>query len=329
MQTKTLETNSIPIPVQLAAHIGIAESVVLQQIHYWLSKECRRIVDGVRWIYNSYTEWKKQMPFLSVGTIRKAIARLEGNKLIKTAQFDRKCWNQTKFYTIDYERLKALQLSICPNETDRNVYFKQIEVSPTSSSYTKTTPEKTSETTTAAVPQEMSREEIRAVIAKGFLQIHPVGVEAVLEAPSEEPSEVLERDNYSAAQFSEVLNEIREVVPLNPQLLRVVKKASLEVVKDALAALVEALSRNQVQNPCGWLIRAIEQHWKPKAPPTPQIETKEYPAPSSKQLSLLKSLGKVLQTTLNEPGYPQVFAVDIGSRVVPWWQALKIAINGG
>ncbi|MBV8883837.1 MAG: hypothetical protein JO235_07530 [Chroococcidiopsidaceae cyanobacterium CP_BM_RX_35] len=72
------------------------------------------------------------------------------------------------------------------------------------------------------------------------------------------------------------------------------------------------------------MVRAIEQHWKPKALPTPQIETKEYPAPSPKQLSLLKSLGKVLQTTLNEPGYPQVFAVDIGSEVVPWWTALSI-----
>jgi len=33
------------------------EAIVLQQIHYWLGKECGQIIDGVRWIYNRLDDW--------------------------------------------------------------------------------------------------------------------------------------------------------------------------------------------------------------------------------------------------------------------------------
>lgn len=145
MTTKCLGPNSIPVPVELAAEIGLNEAIVLQQIHYWLTKESGRIINGVRWIYNSYKKWQEQIKFLSESAIRKAIARLEGLQLIRSERHDEKRWNQTKFYTINYDRLKALQLSICPIEVDRDSELEKVEVNDCSSSSTETTSENTSE----------------------------------------------------------------------------------------------------------------------------------------------------------------------------------------
>ncbi len=321
VQTRTLEPNSIPLPVQLAAEIGIAESVVLQQIHYWLTKECGRIVDGVRWIYNSYQEWQAQMPFLGLSAIRRAIAFLEREKLIKSERFDEKRWNQTKFYTIDYERLKALQLSICQNETPRSATTLHLDLPVLNGSYTETTSKTFPETTNspaAVFPEaELTPEEIRAAIASIAESIQP-------ESPREEP-QLVGRDNSSAAAAEhQILDEVRAVVPLNLSLQRLVLESSIEVVKDALAALVETTKRGKkVRNPVGWLVDAIKGGWKPVVVATPQVVTKQYPSPTLEQLNELGAIGRLVHTVLDEPGNPQVLAVDTGTGVVPWWQALK------
>jgi len=48
----------------LAAHIGLQESIFLQQLHYWLNRSDHER-DGHKWVYNSYKEWQKQFPFWS------------------------------------------------------------------------------------------------------------------------------------------------------------------------------------------------------------------------------------------------------------------------
>ncbi|WP_158587408.1 hypothetical protein [Neobacillus notoginsengisoli] len=46
----------------LAKKIGLNEAIVLQQIHYWLTKELH-MIEGRRWVYNTYREWHDQLPF--------------------------------------------------------------------------------------------------------------------------------------------------------------------------------------------------------------------------------------------------------------------------
>lgn len=88
-------------------------AIALQQIHYWLSKECGKVIDGTRWIYNTYAQWLEQFPWLSEWKLRKIFYRLRELKILKFEQHDRKKWNQRGYYTIDYEELEAWHRSIC------------------------------------------------------------------------------------------------------------------------------------------------------------------------------------------------------------------------
>jgi len=63
-----LINNEHPLLVapQLAATFkNVDAAIVLQQIHYWLTTESGRLIDGVRWIYNRLDDWLEQFPWLS------------------------------------------------------------------------------------------------------------------------------------------------------------------------------------------------------------------------------------------------------------------------
>ncbi len=110
----TKEYPLIVLPA-LAKELGTTAAITLQQIHYWTEKKCGCVIDGVRWIYNTYKQWQEQMPHVSVSTIKRAIARLRNLNLILIEQHDKSQWNHRNHYTINYETLKALQLSISSN----------------------------------------------------------------------------------------------------------------------------------------------------------------------------------------------------------------------
>ncbi|WP_411255314.1 hypothetical protein [Neobacillus niacini] len=70
--------NESPVMIipSLAVKIGVNEAVVLQQIHYWL-RISKHTIEGRTWVYNTYEEWQKQLPFWSVSTIKRTIRSLE------------------------------------------------------------------------------------------------------------------------------------------------------------------------------------------------------------------------------------------------------------
>ncbi len=158
--TTSLAPHPLLIPPALAKEIGLHEAVILQQIHYWLEKS-NHLINGCLWIYNTYRAWQQQFPFLSLSAIRRAIARLEGLNLLKTERFEQRRWNQTKWYSINYQRLEVLLSSICSNQYIRSARFEQLKSSTLSRSSTKTTALTTSENTSPLTPQseEIEREE--------------------------------------------------------------------------------------------------------------------------------------------------------------------------
>ena len=94
---------------QIAAIIGESESILLNQLEYWISK-CGRTVDNLdgKWVYNSYKEWSKQFIYWSVSKLRRTIKSLETLGLIRSAKLNSKKWNQTKWYSIvcdQYDKL--------------------------------------------------------------------------------------------------------------------------------------------------------------------------------------------------------------------------------
>ena len=101
--------NEQPLVVlpSLAEKIGLNEAIMLQQIHFWLTRKPHE-KDGRQWIYNTYAEWATQFPFWSESTIKRTIRSLEKKGLIITGNFNKVKIDKTKWYTIDYEKLERL-----------------------------------------------------------------------------------------------------------------------------------------------------------------------------------------------------------------------------
>ncbi|WPC43854.1 DnaD domain protein [Clostridium sp. JS66] len=106
---KVLLENEITMVFQpkLAEIFGITESIILQQIHYWLLKS-NHIINGTPWIYNSYEAWHNQISFLCKRTIIRAIKKLETAGVVLSSNFNKSKMDKTKWYTIDYKKLESL-----------------------------------------------------------------------------------------------------------------------------------------------------------------------------------------------------------------------------
>ena len=94
---------------QIASLIGESESILLNQLEYWISK-CGRDIDNLdgKWIYNSYKKWSEQFTYWSSSKLRRTIRSLEKLGLIKSTKLNAKKWNQTKWYSIDYHKYNKL-----------------------------------------------------------------------------------------------------------------------------------------------------------------------------------------------------------------------------
>ena len=109
-----LEEHPLIILPRLASKIGLNESLILQQIHYWLNineKANNNRYDGYYWVFNSYTQWQEQFPFWSSKTIERSIKNLEKLKLLIIGNYNTLKIDRTKWYTINYKVLEALEQS--------------------------------------------------------------------------------------------------------------------------------------------------------------------------------------------------------------------------
>lgn len=104
----------ILVDTDLAVVIGLKEAVVAQQLNYWLHSKFAKIIDGRRWIYNTYEKWQKDsFPFFTIATIRRTFGSLEKQKIVLTGNFNKAGFDKTKWYSIDEERLDELMSRRC------------------------------------------------------------------------------------------------------------------------------------------------------------------------------------------------------------------------
>lgn len=99
--------NEPPLQVlpSLAKVVGLNESIVLQQAHYWLNIT-KYEFDGYKWFYKTYEDWQKEFPFWSLATVRRVINSLEKQGyLISTTDYNKMQIDKTKWYRIDYQKL--------------------------------------------------------------------------------------------------------------------------------------------------------------------------------------------------------------------------------
>jgi len=95
----------------LASVIGLNESIILQQIHYWIrhNEAARRnLREGYIWTYNRYADWQAQFPFWGRSTIIRAVKELERRNILIAGKFNKLSIDNTKWYRIDYDVLKTV-----------------------------------------------------------------------------------------------------------------------------------------------------------------------------------------------------------------------------
>lgn len=124
---------------RLAIAIGLNEAIVVQQVHYRLQrceedpvKNADHFRDGHWWVYNTIEQWREtNFPFWSYETIKRIFASLRQpcdaddkrkgsmprNALLLTrSDLNKKGFDQTIWYTIDYAEIIALERRIVAYE---------------------------------------------------------------------------------------------------------------------------------------------------------------------------------------------------------------------
>lgn len=99
-------------PLQVLPSLVIAtslnEAIFLQQLHYWISNS-KHERDGQRWVYNTYADWGKQMPWWNQRTIKRIVDSLRERGLIQTTnKYNKLAMDQTLWYSIDYDAVERL-----------------------------------------------------------------------------------------------------------------------------------------------------------------------------------------------------------------------------
>jgi hypothetical protein len=104
--------NEPPLQVlpSLAKAVGLNESIVLQQSHYWL-RHAKVKHDGKMWFYKTFDEWQEQdFPFWSTRTIKRAVTSLISQELLLVSKLASNSFNRVNHYTVNYEKLAQIDL---------------------------------------------------------------------------------------------------------------------------------------------------------------------------------------------------------------------------
>lgn len=115
MDNLLLDDYPLIILPSLAKEVGLNESIILQQLHYWLKKSTNER-DGYKWVYNTYEDWVNQFPFWSVSTIRRTVTKLENANLIIVGNYNKLKIDNTKWYRINYPLLQHMSRPPVQNE---------------------------------------------------------------------------------------------------------------------------------------------------------------------------------------------------------------------
>ncbi len=111
MTVKLLDTNPILVFPELAAEIGLNESIFLQQIHYWAihnKKTGQNFKDGFTWVYGSIRYWSEKFLFWSPATLKRITKNLEESGLLVSGRYNKMKMDRTKWYRIDYIRFQQI-----------------------------------------------------------------------------------------------------------------------------------------------------------------------------------------------------------------------------
>lgn len=111
MSKLLINENPLMVLPTLAVKIGLNEAILLQQVHYWIDPRINKnYINGKFWVYNTLDKWLSQFPFWSKSTLRRTIKNLEENNLLLSTNRVIKGFDQTKWYSINYDQVERLDL---------------------------------------------------------------------------------------------------------------------------------------------------------------------------------------------------------------------------
>lgn len=120
------EGTAFVLPALLIQHVGLEETLVLQQVHYWLNpKRNQNIFDGRHWVHNTYAQWHQQFSFWSLKKIQGLFRSLEKTGFLISFT---KCiqLQKTKDYTLNYE---SLAMIACESQRHKECSSKNEHIS--------------------------------------------------------------------------------------------------------------------------------------------------------------------------------------------------------
>lgn len=101
---------------KLAVLLGDADkAIILQQIDYWL-EHSNNIRDGYKWVYNSVADWQKQFLWISPSTLTRKLKSLEDQGLLITGNYNKRKFDKTKWYRIDYDEFNKIEKAFSQND---------------------------------------------------------------------------------------------------------------------------------------------------------------------------------------------------------------------
>ncbi|MBU5486442.1 DnaD domain protein [Clostridium sp. MSJ-11] len=112
MSKLLLDSEPLIILPDLAVKIGLNESIILQQIHYWLEINRKAKINNYDehvWTFNTIEKWQEQFPFWSERTIKRILKSLKEQDLIITGNYNKKAYDRTLWYTINYKKVEQLE----------------------------------------------------------------------------------------------------------------------------------------------------------------------------------------------------------------------------
>lgn len=218
---------------ELAAEIGLVESILLLQIEFWISVSTTEEHDGERWTFQSIRDIQDMFPFLGTSTINRAIHRLQGlpadkkdprpvlPRLIKVGNFNRMKYDQTRWFAIDLEgvaHLKSIQIGQpgpCQNGTGSTQNRAGSDRNGTRSDRNGTT---IPETTTEITPEITGKRSVESF--EGFGGSSPV--ESQKEPHPEETAGNLEKlvDATGAKAIASYMADLSKVDLHDPEHIR-------------------------------------------------------------------------------------------------------------
>lgn len=111
--------SSMSFDVEVAAKIGLYETILLENINFWVNKNRaneKSIYDGDAWTYNSIKAFCKLFPFMTEKIIRSKLQWLVEQGYLKTGNYNKSSYDRTKWYTVTEKAILLLTNREIPND---------------------------------------------------------------------------------------------------------------------------------------------------------------------------------------------------------------------